>query len=103
MTSNAKTIVGGFKSVSGMESETEIIEFRQGQADPSFVTWAFNSAAGRAPLRDFEVTKNVRGVRTTYVLYGAEAISVQAESDGESASIAIEKIELAVERVESAD
>ncbi|MFT6143181.1 MAG: phage tail-like protein, partial [Myxococcota bacterium] len=30
ITGEAKTIVGGFKSVSGMDSETEVIEFKQG-------------------------------------------------------------------------
>ena len=30
ITQDSKTIVGGFKSVSGMDSETEIIEFKQG-------------------------------------------------------------------------
>ena len=28
--SDSKVIVGGFKSVSGMDSETEIVEFKQG-------------------------------------------------------------------------
>jgi phage tail-like protein len=30
VTGDAKTIVGGFKSVSGMDSTTEVIEFKQG-------------------------------------------------------------------------
>jgi phage tail-like protein len=30
VTANSKTIIGGFKSVSGMDSETEVIEFKQG-------------------------------------------------------------------------
>lgn len=30
ITGDAKTIVGGFKTMSGMESETEVIEFKQG-------------------------------------------------------------------------
>ena len=30
ITGDSKTIVGGFKTVSGMDSETEIIEFKQG-------------------------------------------------------------------------
>jgi hypothetical protein len=30
ITSDAKTIVGGFKSMSGMSSETEVVEFKQG-------------------------------------------------------------------------
>ncbi len=30
VTEDAKTIVGGFKSVSGMDSSTEVIEFKQG-------------------------------------------------------------------------
>jgi phage tail-like protein len=30
ITGDSKTIVGGFKSLSGMDSETEIVEFKQG-------------------------------------------------------------------------
>ena len=30
ITGDAKTIVGGFKSMSGMDSETEVVEFKQG-------------------------------------------------------------------------
>ena len=30
VTPDSKTIIGGFKSVSGMDSETEVIEFKQG-------------------------------------------------------------------------
>ena len=30
-----KIIVGGFKSVSGMDSETEIVEFKQGNSHPA--------------------------------------------------------------------
>ena len=30
ITGDVKTIVGGFKTVSGMDSETEVIEFKQG-------------------------------------------------------------------------
>jgi phage tail-like protein len=30
ITGDSKTIVGGFKGMSGMDSETEVIEFKQG-------------------------------------------------------------------------
>ena len=30
ITADQKTIVGGFKGMSGMDSETEVIEFKQG-------------------------------------------------------------------------
>ena len=53
VTGDAKQIVGGFKSISGMDSNTEVIEFKSGWevkpgADPKNYAWDPADNAGAA-------------------------------------------------------
>jgi hypothetical protein len=54
VTPDQKTIIGGFKSLSGMDSETEIIELEQGISPTGgFAAWM---SAGATERRDGSVT-----------------------------------------------
>ncbi|MEN0061711.1 MAG: phage tail protein [Myxococcota bacterium] len=130
ITSDAKTLLGGFKKVSGMESETEIIEFKQGNdnvvrkkpgrttyanivlergftSTPDLWKWRKNIEDGVIDRRSGTVTVLDQDLTTIVAQYNFfEAWPCKwtvPEQDSESSAIAIEKVELAVERVERAD
>jgi phage tail-like protein len=124
-----KIIVGGFKSVSGMDSETEIIEFKQGndmvvRKKPGRATYAnivlergytatddlwqwrkniedgkIDRRAGSVIILDQDGTTEV----ARYNFFEAWPCKWSVpDMDSDSSSMAIEKIELAVEKVERA-
>ena len=106
-----KIIVGGFKSVSGMDSETEIVEFKQGndmvvRKKPGRTTYAnialergYTATAGSVIILDQDGTSEV----ARYNFYEAWPCKWNVpELDSDSSAMAIEKIELAVEKVERA-
>ena len=124
---DAKIIVGGFKSVSGMDSETEIVEFKQGndkvvRKKPGRTTYAnivlergftatddlwkwrkniedgiIDRRAGSVVILDQNVEKEVG----RYNFYEAWPCKWYVpDMSGDSSAMAIEKIELAVEKVE---
>jgi len=129
ITGDSKTIVGGFKSVTGMDSETEIIEFKQGNdkvvrkkpgrttysnitlergytATDDLWTWRNNIEKGIIDRRSGSVIILDQDGETEigrYNFYEAWPCKwIIPEMDSESSAMAIEKIELAVERVERA-
>ena len=124
-----KVVVGGFKSVSGMDSETEIVEFKQGndmivRKKPGRTTYAnivlergytatddlwqwrkniedgkIDRRAGSVIILDQDGTTEV----ARYNFYEAWPCKWNVpDMDSDSSSMAIEKIELAVEKVERA-
>ena len=124
-----KIIVGGFKSVAGMDSETEIVEFKQGndmvvRKKPGRTTYAnvvlergytatddlwqwrkniedgkIDRRAGSVIILDQDGTTEV----ARYNFYEAWPCKWNVpDMDSDSSSMAIEKIELAVEKVERA-
>ena len=124
-----KIIVGGFKSVSGMDSETEIVEFKQGndmvvRKKPGRTTYAnivlergytatddlwqwrkniedgkIDRRAGSVIILDQDGTTEV----ARYNFFEAWPCKWNVpDMDSDSSSMAIEKIELAVEKVERA-
>jgi phage tail-like protein len=124
-----KIIVGGFKSVSGMDSETEIVEFKQGndmvvRKKPGRTTYAnivlergytatddlwqwrkniedgkIDRRAGSVIILDQDGTTEV----VCYNFYEAWPCKWNVfDMDSDSSAMAIEKIELAVEKVERA-
>ena len=124
-----KIIVGGFKSVAGMDSETEIVEFKQGndmvvRKKPGRTTYAnivlergytatddlwqwrkniedgkIDRRAGSVIILDQDGTSEV----ARYNFYEAWPCKWNVpDLDSDSSSMAIEKIELAVEKVERA-
>ncbi|MEO0605637.1 MAG: phage tail protein [Myxococcota bacterium] len=130
ITSDAKTIVGGFKKVSGMESETEVIEYKAGNdlvvrkkpgrttyanivlergftATPDLWKWRKNIEDGIIDRRSGTVTVLDQDLTTIVAQYNFfEAWPCKwnvPDQDSDTSAIAIEKIELAVERVERAD
>lgn len=129
ITQDSKTIVGGFKSVSGMDSETEVIEFKQGNdrvvrkkpgrttyanitlergftATDDLFTWRNNIEKGIIDRRSGSVIVLDQDLETEVARYNFyEAWPCKWEvpaMDSESSATAIEKIELAVEKVERA-
>ena len=129
ITQDSKTIVGGFKSVSGMDSETEVIEFKQGDdrvvrkkpgrttyanitlergftATDDLFTWRNNIEKGIIDRRSGSVIVLDQDLETEVARYNFyEAWPCKWEvpaMDSESSATAIEKIELAVEKVERA-
>jgi len=124
---DAKIIVGGFKSVSGMDSETEVIEFKQGndkvvRKKPGRTTYAnitlergytatddlwkwrkniedgiIDRRAGSVVILDQNVEKEV-GRYNFYEAWPCKWYVPDMDSD--NSAMAIEKIELAVEKVE---
>ena len=124
---DAKIIVGGFKSVSGMDSETEIVEFKQGndkvvRKKPGRTTYAnitlergytatddlwkwrkniedgiIDRRAGSVVILDQNVEKEV-GRYNFYEAWPCKWYVPDMDSD--NSAMAIEKIELAVEKVE---
>ena len=124
-----RVIVGGFKSVSGMDSETEIIEFKQGNdmivrkkpgrttysnivlergytATDDLFMWRKNIEDGKIDRRAGSVIILDQDGQTEVARYnffeGWPCKWEAPQMDSESSSMAIEKIELAIEKVERA-
>jgi phage tail-like protein len=127
ITGEAKTIVGGFKSVSGMDSETEVIEFKQGNdrvvrkkpgrttyanivlergytATDDLWTWRNNIEKGLIDRRSGSIIVLDQDLETEVARYNFyEAWPAKwyvPEMDSDSSNMAIEKIELATEKIE---
>jgi phage tail-like protein len=127
--SDNKIIVGGFKSVAGMDSETEIIEFKQGNdlivrkkpgrttyanivlergytATDDLWQWRKNIEDGKIDRRAGSVIILDQDGQTEVARYnffeGWPCKWEAPQMDSESSSMAIEKIELAIEKVERA-
>ncbi|MGC6491744.1 MAG: phage tail protein [Myxococcota bacterium] len=126
-TQYTKTIVGGFKKMSGMTSETEVIEFKQGndrvvRKKPGRTTYT-NIVLERGYTATDDLWKWRKSIEDGVIDRRAGTITVldndgetivaefnfyQAwpckwhvpEIDSDQSGMAIEKIELAVERVE---
>ncbi len=124
-----KVIVGGFKSVSGMDSETEIIEFKQGNdlvvrkkpgrttynnivlergftATDDLFQWRKNIEDGKIDRRAGSVIildQDGQSEVARYNFYEGWPCKWNVpEMDSDSSSMAIEKIEIAIEKVERA-
>ncbi len=129
ITGDSKTIVGGFKTVSGMDSETEVIEFKQGNdrvvrkkpgrttyanivlergytATDDLWTWRNNIEKGIIDRRSGSIIILDQDLTTEVARYNFyEAWPAKwyvPDMDSDSSAMAIEKIELAVEKVERA-
>ena len=129
ITQDSKTIVGGFKSVSGMDSETEVIEFKQGNdlvvrkkpgrttyanivlergytATDDLWQWRKNIEDGKIDRRSGSVIVLDQDGQTEVARYnfyeGWPAKWYVPEMDSDSSAMAVEKIEIAVEKVERA-
>jgi phage tail-like protein len=126
---DTRVIVGGFKSVSGMDSETEIVEFKQGNdkvvrkkpgrttfanivlergytATDDLWNWRKNIEDGKIDRRSGSVIILDQDGQTEVARYnfyeGWPCKWFVPEMDSDSSSMAIEKIEIAVEKVERA-
>ena len=124
-----KVIVGGFKTVSGMDSETEIIEFKQGNdmvvrkkpgrttynnivlergytATDDLWQWRKNIEDGKIDRRAGSVIILDQDGQTEVARYnffeGWPCKWHVPEMDADSSAMAIEKIELACEKIERA-
>ena len=124
-----RVIVGGFKSVSGMDSETEIIEFKQGNdmivrkkpgrttysnivlergytATDDLFMWRKNIEDGKIDRRAGSIIILDQDGQTEVARYnfyeGWPTKWNVPELDSDSSSMAIEKIEIAIEKVERA-
>ncbi len=124
-----KVIVGGFKSVSGMDSETEVIEFKQGNdmvvrkkpgrttyanivlergytATDDLWQWRKNIEDGKIDRRHGSVIILDQDGQTEIGRYnfyeGWPCKWNVPDMDSDSSAMAIEKIEIAVEKVERA-
>ncbi len=129
ITQDSKIIVGGFKSVSGMDSETEIIEFKQGNdmvvrkkpgrttyanivlergytATDDLWLWRKNIEDGIIDRRSGSIIvldQDGQSEVARYNFYeGWPAKWYVPDMDADNSSMAIEKIEIAVEKVERA-
>ena len=127
--SDNKIIVGGFKSVSGMDSETEVISFKQGNdtvvrkkpgrttyanivlergytATDDLWQWRKNIEDGKIDRRSGSVIILDQDGQTEVARYnfyeGWPCKWNVPDMDSDSSSMAIEKIEIAVEKVERA-
>ena len=127
ITSDAKTIVGGFKSMSGMSSETEVVEFKQGndkvvRKKPGRTTYSnITLARGYTATDDLaKWRKNIEdgvidrraGTITVLDNDGSTVVAefnlfeawpckwIVPEMDSTQSGMAVEQIELTVERVE---
>ena len=126
---DTKVIVGGFKSVSGMDSETEIVEFKQGNdmvvrkkpgrttyanivlergytATDDLWQWRKNIEDGKIDRRSGSVIILDQDGQTEIGRYnfyeGWPAKWYVPDMDSDSSAMAIEKVEIAVEKVERA-
>ncbi|MFT5584222.1 MAG: phage tail-like protein [Cognaticolwellia sp.] len=126
---DTRVIVGGFKSVSGMDSETEIVEFKQGNdkivrkkpgrttysnivlergytATDDLWNWRKNIEDGQIDRRSGSVIILDQDGETEVARYNFfEAWPCKwyvPDMDSDTSGMAIEKIEMAVEKVERA-
>ena len=126
---DTSTIVGGFKSVSGMDSETEVIEFKQGNdlvvrkkpgrttyanivlergytATDDLWDWRLNIEEGTIDRRSGSVIILDQDGTTEVARYnfyeGWPCKWYVPDMAADASNMAIEKIELAVEKVERA-
>jgi len=129
VTGDARQIVGGFKTVSGMDSETEVIEFKQGNdmvvrkkpgrttfanivlergytATDDLWLWRKNIEDGVIDRRSGSIIILDQDGQTEVARYnfyeGWPCKWYVPDMDADSSSMAIEKIEIAVEKVERA-
>jgi|SRR5688500_4797304 phage tail-like protein len=127
VTPDSKTIIGGFKSVSGMDSETEVIEFKQGNdavvrkkpgrttyanivlergytATDDLWKWRKNIEDGIIDRRSGTITwldQDLNTIVAQYNFYEAWPCKWYVpEADSDSSAMAIEKVELATEKIE---
>jgi phage tail-like protein len=125
--SDTKIIVGGFKSVSGMDSQTEVVEFKQGNdkvvrkkpgrttysnivlergytATDDLWQWRKNIEDGKIDRRSGSVIVLDQDGSTEVARYNFfEAWPCKwnvPDMNADSSAMAIEKVEIAVERVE---
>ena len=126
---DTRVIVGGFKSVSGMDSETEIIEFKQGNdmvvrkkpgrttyanivlergytATDDLWQWRKNIEDGKIDRRSGSIIILDNDGQTEVARYnfyeGWPCKWYVPDMDADKSSMAIEKVELAVEKIERA-
>ena len=126
---DTRVIVGGFKSVSGMDSETEIVEFKQGNdkvvrkkpgrttysnivlergytATDDLWNWRKNIEDGQIDRRSGSVLILDQDGETEVARYNFfEAWPCKwyvPDMDSDTSGMAIEKLEIAVEKVERA-
>lgn len=126
---DTKVVVGGFKSVSGMDSETEVVEFKQGNdkvvrkkpgrttyanivlergytATDNLWEWRKNIEDGNIDRRSGSVIVLDQDGESEVARYNFfEAWPCKwnvPDMDSDSSGMAIEKIEIAVEKVERA-
>jgi phage tail-like protein len=126
---DTSTIVGGFKSVSGMDSETEVIEFKQGNdlvvrkkpgrttyanivlergytATDDLWDWRLNIEEGTIDRRSGSIIILDQDGTTEVARYnfyeGWPCKWYVPDMDSDSSGMAIEKIEIAVEKIERA-
>ena len=124
-----RVIVGGFKSVSGMDSETEIVEFKQGNdlvvrkkpgrttynnivlergytATDDLWQWRKNIEDGKIDRRAGSVIILDQDGQTEVARYnfseGWPCTWQVPELDSDTSGMAIEKVEIAVEKIERA-
>ncbi|MBX2796035.1 MAG: phage tail protein [Myxococcales bacterium] len=129
VTPDAKTILGGFKNVSGMASETEVIEFKQGNdlvvrkkpgrttygnivlergftASDDLWKWRKNIEDGVIDRRSGTLTvldQDGETIVQQYNFYEAWPCKWQVpDHDSDTAGMAIETIELTCEKIERA-
>ena len=125
--SDTKVIVGGFKTVSGMDSQTEVIEFKQGNdtvvrkkpgrttysnivlelgytATDDLWQWRKNIDDGKIDRRSGSVIVLDQDGQTEVARYnfyeGWPCKWNVPDMNADSSAMAIEKIEIAVEKVE---
>lgn len=125
--SDTKVIVGGFKSVSGMDSETEIVEFKQGNdtvvrkkpgrttysnivlergytATDDLWQWRKNIEDGKIDRRSGSVIILDQDGQTEVARYnfyeGWPCKWYVPDMSADSSAMAIEKLEVAIEKVE---
>jgi phage tail-like protein len=128
ITAEQKTIIGGFKSMSGMSSETEIVEFKQGMdkvvrkkpgrttysnivlergytATDDLFKWRKNIEDGIIDRRSGTVTvldTDMESIVKQFNFYEAFPSKWYVpEMNAEQSAMAIEKIELACEKIET--
>ncbi len=126
---DARIIVGGFKSVSGMDSETEVIEFKQGNdmvvrkkpgrttyanivlergytATDDLWQWRKNIEDGKIDRRSGSIIILDNDGSTEVARYnfyeGWPAKWYVPDMDADKSAMAIEKVEIAVEKIERA-
>jgi phage tail-like protein len=124
---DTKTIVGGFKSVSGMDSETEIIEFKQGNdtvvrkkpgrtsyadivlergytATDDLWTWRKNIEDGKIDRRSGSIIVLDQDGQTEVARYnfyeGWPCKWYVPDMNSDTSGMAIEKIHISVEKIE---